>query len=58
MTASAKVDIEDEASRPLSRLPTMLVTGQPDPYDGLPADDNDVDLTVIDDHAWSPREPS
>ena len=58
MTAFAKADTEDEASRPLDRLPTILATGQPNPYEGLPADDNDLDLTVKDDQAWSPREPS
>ena len=56
--ASAKADAGDETSRPLNKLPTILATGQPDPYEGLPADDNDLDFTVKDGHAWSPREPS
>ena len=49
--ASAKADTEDEVSRPLNRLPIILATGQPDLYEGLPADDNDLDLTVKDGHA-------
>ena len=52
--ASVKADTGDEASLPLSKLPIILATVQPDPYEGLSADDNDLDLTVKDGHAWSP----
>ena len=53
--ASEKVDAEDEASRPLSRLPTTPVTAQPIPLHGLWAPNDDHELTVKGGHAWSPQ---
>ena len=53
---SVKADTEDEAPHPLNKLPTILATGQPDPYEGLPPDDNNLNLTVKDGHAWSLRQ--
>ena len=49
--ASVKANREDEASRPLNKLLTIPATGQPNPYEGLLADDNDLDLTVKDGNA-------
>ena len=54
MVAYAKADARDITSHPLNKLPTILATGQPDLYEGLPGNDNDLDLTVKDGHAWSP----
>ena len=53
MTASEKADTEDEASRPLSKLPATRVTTQPVPLRGLWASNDDHELTVKGGHAWS-----
>ena len=46
MTASEKADAEDEASRPLSRLPATPVTAKLVPLRGLWAPNDDHELTV------------
>ena len=51
--ASEKADAEYKVSRPLSRLFTTPVAAQPVPLCGLWAPNNDHELTVKGDHAWS-----
>ena len=52
-TASEKADVEDEVSRPLSRLPATLVTTQPVPLRGLWAPNDGHEWTIKGSHAWS-----
>ena len=54
-TASEKSDTEDEASRPLSRLPATPVTAHLVPLNGLQAPNDDPELTDRGSHAWSPQ---
>ena len=51
--ASKKANAEDEASRPLSRLLAPCITAQPIPLRGLWAPNDDHELTVKGNHAWS-----
>ena len=51
--ASKKPDIEDEVSRPLSKLPATPVTTQPVPSCGLWAPNDDFELTVEGGHVGS-----
>ena len=53
MTASEKVDVEGETSRPLSRVLATPIIAQPIPLRGLWASNDDHELTVKGCHVWS-----